>query len=162
MFPLQSLLGDAAGWLAFLALALLPGLVATLLWAPFLAAARIRSLFEALPPAGRLLPTYVLGCVGASVPYVAGLLYVLATVDPAGAAWSNAILDATLQLSVLYVVGFPLVGALVLPQLGVDWDPTGYGPSTWGLLVAGGVWYAILFGVPLVGLSLVFALPGGY
>lgn len=162
MVPLQSGLGGAAGWLAFLALALVPGLVTTLLWAPFLAATRIRSLFEALPPVGRLLPTYVLACVGASVPYVAGLLLVLATVDPAGAGLSNAILDVTLQLSLLYVVGFPLAGALVLPRLGVDWDPTGYGTSTWGLLVAGGVWYAVLFAVPLVGLSLVFALPGGY
>ncbi|WP_418286841.1 hypothetical protein [Halorubrum sp. DTA46] len=44
----------------------------------------------------------------------------------------------------------------------IGWDPTGYGPDTWALLVAAGVWYAAVAAVPLFALAIVFALPGGY
>ncbi|AEH35548.1 hypothetical protein [Halopiger xanaduensis] len=149
-------------WLAFGALLLVPGLVATVLWAPFLLSNRLRALFRSLPPAGSTVPTYVLAGIGASVPYLAGFLAVLAFVDSSGVAWSNAFLKLCFQLGVLYVVGFPVLCAVGLPRFGVDWDPTGYGWRTWGLLVAGAAWYALLFTIPLALLSFVFALPGGY
>ncbi len=162
MIPLQSIGTRAVGWVAVVVALLVPGVVATVLWAPFLAVNRIRSLFATLPPTGKLSPTYVAVAIGASVPYVAGFLAVLAVVDPAGVAWSNAFLTVTLFVSVLYVVGLPVVCILGLPRIGFDWDPTGYGWSTWALLVVGSAWYATLFAVPLVAVSLVLALPGGY
>ncbi|RKD94777.1 hypothetical protein [Halopiger aswanensis] len=161
--PLPSaFVGELGQWLAFAALLLVPGLVATVLWAPFLLSERLRALFRSLPPAGRTLPTYVLIGIGASIPYLAGFLAILALVDSSGVAWSNAFLTLCFQLGVLYVVGLPILCAVGLPRLGVDWDPTGYGWPTWGLLVVGAAWYALLFTVPIALLSFVFALPGGY
>ncbi|MXR40615.1 hypothetical protein GRX01_04540 [Halobaculum sp. WSA2] len=152
----------AGGWLLTALVFVAPGVVATLLWAPFLVAKRVRALFAALPPTDSVVPSYAVVGVTASIPYVAGVLVVLATVDPADAGLSNAVLGLTVALSVLYVAGAPLLGVVVLPSLGVDWDRTGYGASTWVLLAAGGGWYAAVFAVPFVLLSVVFALPGGY
>lgn len=162
MVLLQSVVDQAVGWIAFAVVSLVPGVIATVLWAPFLAAERIRSLFTALPPSGTLSWTYVLICVGASGPYVAGSLAILLFADSTGLAWSRAFGTMTLVVSVLYVVGLPVVSVLGLPRGGFDWDPTGYGWSTWVLLIAASAWYATLFTVPLVALSLAFALPGGY
>lgn len=162
MALLQSFVDQAIGWLSFAAFLLVPGAVATVLWLPFLAAKRIRALFADLPPSGRLVPTYVLVGIGASLPYVVGFLAVIAFVDSSGVAWSNATIELTLILSLLYAAGLPAFCVLGLPRIGFDWDPTGYGWSTWALLVAGGVWYAALFAVPLLAVSLVMALPGGY
>ncbi|GAB3673801.1 hypothetical protein [Halopiger thermotolerans] len=160
--PFPALVAALGRWLTFGALLLVPGLVATALWTPFLLSNRLQALFRSLPPAGRTLPTYVFGGIAASIPYLAGILRILALVDSSGAAWSNAFLTLCFQLGVLYVVGLPFLCAVGLPRLGVDWDPTGYGWRTWSLLVAGGAWYALLFTIPLALLSLAFALPGGY
>lgn len=162
MVPLQPMAGRVGGWLLAALVFVAPGVVATLVWSPFLAAKRIRALFAALPPTDSVVPSYAAVGVGASVPYVAGALVVFASVDPADAGLSNALLDLTAVLSTLYVVGAPLVGIIALPRLGVDWDPTDYEASTWVLLAAGGGWYAAVFAVPFLLLSVVFALPGGY
>lgn len=166
MVPLQSLSAQIAGWLGLVAFLLVPGAVATLLWTPFLVAGRLRSLFETLPPTGSLLPSYVLAGLGGSLPFVAGLLAVFATGasnDPqAGAGVSNGLVTVAVAGTVGYAVGLPIVGVLGLPRAGIDWDPTGYGASTWLLLAVGGVWYALVFAVPLLLLGFVFALPGGY
>lgn len=165
MVPIQSLGDSFVEILVTLSIVLVPGLVATALWAPFLAAVRVRSLFRSLPPSGSVLPSYLIVGVAASLPYVLGVAVVLVTVDPNGAGpatWSNALLNLTVLLFVAYAVGVPVVGTAVLPRAGVDWDPTGYGASTWLLLAGGGAWYALLFAVPLVLVSLLFALPGGY
>lgn len=158
----QSVAERAVGWLAFAAALLVPGVVATALWSPFLLSDRIESLFAALPPFDTPAPSYVLFGTGASLPYVAGFLAVLATVDPDGAAVSDALLSVGLTLSVLYVAGLPALCVFVLPEVGIDWDRTGYGWSTWALLIAGSAWYAALFAVPIAAASLVLALPGGY
>lgn len=162
MAPLQSIVDQATGWLSFAAVLLIPGVAATVLWLPFLAARRIRALFTDLPPSGRLAPTYLLVGIGGSLPYVVGFLAVVVFVDSGGVAWSNATIELTIVLSVLYAVGLPAFCVLGLPRIGFDWDPAGYGWSTWALLVAGGVWYAALFAVPLLAVSFVMALPGGY
>lgn len=62
------------------------------------------------------------------------------------------------------IVGFVAPGAAAggLPRLGIDWDPTGYGASTWALLVGAGLWYAVVAAVPLFALAVAMALPGGY
>ena len=157
-----SVVGEATGWLFTLALFLLPGLVAAGLCAPFLAAERLRALFRALPPTGRLLTSYVGVCLALSVPYLAGVALTVALADSAGPAWGEGFLDTALFGGV--IVGFvaPATAAAGLPRLGVDWDPTGYGPSTWVLLVAAGLWYAVVAAVPLVALAIGMSLPGGY
>ncbi|MDZ5813307.1 hypothetical protein U4E84_18415 [Halorubrum sp. AD140] len=140
----------------------LPGLVAAALWAPFLAAARVRALFRALPPEGRLLPSYVAVALGLSVPYLVGLVVTLEFADPEGAGWSNGLVETALAGGILTGLVAPAVAVVGLPRVGVHWDPTGYGLDTWALLVAAGVWYAVVAAAPLFALAVVFALPGGY
>ncbi|WP_018256926.1 hypothetical protein [Halomicrobium katesii] len=72
---------------------------------------------------------------------------------------SNSLIDVAVVGTIGYAVGLPSVAALGLPRAGLDWDPTGYGASTWLLLAVGGVWYSLVFAVPLVLLGVVFALP---
>ncbi|PAU83319.1 hypothetical protein CK500_11045 [Halorubrum salipaludis] len=159
---LASVAGELTGWLFTLALFVFPGVVAAVLWSPFLIAARFRALFRSLPPAGRLVPSYVGVALALSVPYLAGVLLTVGFVDSAGAAWSNALVETALVGGALTAVAAPAVAVFGLPRLGVDWDPTGYGVSTWVLLVAAGLWYAVVAAVPLFALAVVFGLPGGY
>ncbi|UIO99787.1 hypothetical protein Hbl1158_14890 [Halobaculum sp. CBA1158] len=158
----QSLVADAVGVFWLVAFALVPGVVASILWTPFLLARRIRSLFAALPPSGSAVPSFVIAGIGGSLPYVAVVAGVIGAVDPEGAAWSNALLGAVVPLSAAYVLGGPVVAALVLPRIGIDWDPTGYGPSTWALSLVASAWYAATLATPIVLMAFVFALPGGY
>jgi hypothetical protein len=150
------------GWLWTVALFLVPGLVAAGLCAPFLAAERLRALFRALPPTGRVLPSYLVASVGLSVPYIAGVVLAIARAAEAGPAWSSGFLLTALCGAFLLVLIAPAVAALGLPRLGVDWDSTGYGPSTWLLLVGAGAAYALVAAVPLVALAIGMALPGEY
>ncbi|QHS15697.1 hypothetical protein GWK26_00240 [haloarchaeon 3A1-DGR] len=160
--PLQATLEPAFEWATFAGFLVVPGLIATLLWSPFLIVDRIRSLLAALPPTGSVLPTYLLAGVGGSIPYIIGAAVVVTTVDTAGVAWSNAFINVAVLLFVGYAVGVPVVTNVALPRLALDWDPTGYGPSTWVLLAAGGASYALLFSIPFVVVSFLLALPGGY
>jgi len=160
--PATALVDSAVGWLQTLVLLVSPGVVAAVLWSPVLLSARLRALFAALPPAGRPVVSYVAVAVGLSVPYLAGLLLTVLTVDPEGAAWGNALIQSALAGGVAVAVVAPAVAAVGLPRLGVDWDPTGYGLGTWATLVAAGAWYALVAGVPLVALAVVVSLPGGY
>lgn len=157
-----AIVGTVVGWLWTLALFALPGVVAAVLWAPFLLSARLRALFVALPPAGRLVPSYVGVALALSVPYLAGVLLTVGLVDSAGPGWSEGFLNTALFGGVLAGFVAPAVAAVGLPRLGVDWDPTGYGATTWVLLVAAGLWYAVVAAVPLVALAIGMALPGGY
>lgn len=163
MVPLQTLVGEAVGWLVLVLLVFGPGAVATLCWTPFLASKRVRALFAALPPFESLAVTYPVVGIAASLPYVlgvgAGLVLVEASGPEGGARLANAILDVVVPVSLGYVVLVPAVAIVGLPRLGVDWDPTGYGLSTWAILVAGGVWYAALFAAPLLFVAFFLALP---
>ncbi|OYR78880.1 hypothetical protein DJ71_17030 [Halorubrum sp. E3] len=152
----------AIGWLFTLVLVALPGVVAAVCWTPFLLAARFRALFVALPPADRLVPSYVGVALALSVPYLAGILLTVGLVDSAGPGWSEGFIDTALFGGIGVGAGVPALAVLGLPRLGVDWDPTGYGPGTWALLVAAGLWYALVAAVPLIALSIGLALPGGY
>ncbi|GAA0715953.1 hypothetical protein J2744_001843 [Halorubrum trapanicum] len=161
LLAISAVADSVVGWLWTLALLLFPGLVAAGLCVPFLAT-RCRALFRALPPAGRVLPSYIGVSIGLSVPYIVGVVLTVAFAAEAGPAWSEGFLTTALFGGVL--VGFvaPAVAVAGLPRLGVDWDPTGYGYSTWILLVAAGLWYAVVAAVPLVALAVGMALPGGY
>lgn len=72
---------------------------------------------------------------------------------------ANALLDVILPITALYVIGLPIASVEGLPRLGIDWDETGYEPSTWVLLIAGAGWYAAIFAIPLFLISLILALP---
>ncbi|KOX98220.1 MULTISPECIES: hypothetical protein [Halorubrum] len=150
------------GWLWTVALFLFPGIVAAGLCAPFLAAERLRALFRALPPTGRLLPSYLGVSVGLSVPYLAGVVLTVARAAEAGPAWSSGFLLTALLGAVAVGLVAPAVAVFGLPRLGLNWDPTGYGVSTYLLLGGAGLWYAAVAAVPLVALAVGMALPGGY
>ncbi|MUW15245.1 hypothetical protein GJ633_11740 [Halorubrum sp. CBA1125] len=149
-------------WLYTLVLLALPGLVAALLCAPFLIAARLRALFRALPPAGRLVPSYLAVAIAFSIPYLVGVVLTLWLVDSSGTGWSDGFVTTAFAGGGTVALLGPPAAVLGLPRLGVDWDPTGYGLDTWALLVAAGLWYALVAAVPLFALSIVLALPGGY
>ncbi|MFD1569163.1 hypothetical protein [Halorubrum laminariae] len=162
MFPPVLAVDTAVGWISTLALLATPGVVAAVLWLPFLLSARFRALFRALPPAGRPAVSYVAVALGLSVPYLVGVLLTVSLVDPSGADWSNALIETALVGGLCTGFVAPVVAIVGLPRLGIDWDPTGYGPSTWAIAVAAGLWYALVAAIPLFALAIVFALPGGY
>lgn len=160
MYPLQSPVGDLAEWFFLVGSTLAFGLVATVLWSPFLLAKRLRSLFGHLPPGGHWIVSYVAVTIAASLPYVLGFYAALwRTRNAEAVATANAILDVVVPVSALYLVGVPAIAVIGLPRVDRDWDPTGYGPGTWLLLIAGAAWYAAVFSVPLFFVSFVLALP---
>lgn len=160
MTTVLSLGSQVGSILGLLAVVLLPGLIAAVLWSPFLLSSRIQSLFASLPPRESTLVTYTVAAVGASLPFWLGsLAAIVGTEGASGAVMANAILDVIVPLAVVYVVGFPTIAIVVLPRVGVDWDPTGYGTGTWALLLVGGGWYAAMFAVPLFLVAVVLALP---
>ena len=144
-----------------LALVFGPGVVGAALWSPILLSSRFRSLFGRLPPAGSLIGSYLLVAVGLSIPFVIGTGIVVTTTSADGAALSNALLDLVFGLAIAYVVVLPLVVGAGLPRIGLDWDPTDYGPGTWLLLVGAALWYVAVFAAPLTFFALVLALPTG-
>lgn len=158
----MSLLQDIFGWLFVLFLFILPSVIAAILWAPFLVSRRVRSLFVALPPRGSLVSTYVVVIVLASLPYVLGLIAVIAIVPSEGAALSNAILTLVQYLGVAYVFFVPTVVVLGLPRIGIAWDPPGSPITSWLLFAFGGLWYTLTFAVPMFLLAVLLAWPGGY
>ncbi|UTF54869.1 hypothetical protein [Natronosalvus rutilus] len=105
--------------------------------------------------------TYPLYGLAGSVPYVIGVNVAIALAGENG-IWGPLILGVTLLVSVAYVIGLPILGALILPRVGVDWDPNGYGLATWALLAIGGFWYALIFAIPLALLGIVLSLPSGW
>ena len=125
-------------------------------------AKRLRALFKALPPTDAWLPAYLLTMGVAAVPFLAALVGVAAeTGIEDGAMFANTLLQVLSVIGIGYVGGAPVAGVVGLPRAGIDWDPTGYGVGTWLLLAVGGLWYALLFVVPLGILSLFVALPTG-
>lgn len=148
------------GWGFVLGLLLGPGLVAALLWSPFLVSSRVRSLFRSLPPKGSTAVSYVLVSVGLSLPYVAGTLGALVVTEGgSGGEMANAILNMLIPVSSLYVLGLPVIAIQGLPRLGRDWDPNEYDTATWLLLIVGATWYSALFAVPLFVIAVVLAFP---
>jgi len=141
------------------ALVLTPGVVAMVLWSPILLSTRLRTLFRQLPPTTSILVSYVLVALVLSLPFIGGALRAFAQTTATGAALSNTILDTVLKLSIGYIIGMPVVSAVWLPRLGIDWDPAEYGASTWLLLVFSAVWYIAVFALPLSLLSVILAVP---
>lgn len=114
------------------------------------------------PPNGRLLTSYVGVSIALSVPYLTGVVLTVTLAGEAGPAWSEGFLVTALFGGIGVGLVAPAVAVIGLPRLGTDWDPTGYGPGTWGSLLAAGLAYALVAAVPLVALAIGMALPGGY
>ena len=144
-----------------LALVFGPGIVAAVLWSPILLSSRIRSLFDRVPPARSTIASYLLVAIGLSIPFVIGTGIVFTTTSTEGAALSNALLNMTFVLTIAYVGVLPLTFVVGLPRIGLDWDPTNYGLSTWLLLVCVVLWYAAVFVIPLAFFAFILALPTG-
>lgn len=144
--------GSPNKWATLLVLLTAPGLVATLLWSPILLAGPLRMLFGSLPLTGSTLGNYVATGLVLSVPWVVGFGWAFGTIGARteAARTGEPLVDVAVQLSVLYVVTLPVAAGAGLPYLGVDWDPAGYGVSTWLLLVAASVWYATIYAAPAV------------
>lgn len=151
------------GWLFTIVALLAPGVVAMIFWAPFFASDRITALFRALPPRDSVGISYVLFAMLASIPFLVGFVIALIatpTNPPENAApLSDNLLTLAVYLTGGYTLAVPILGAAILPELGVDWDPTDYGPSTWVLLGVAGLWYGLVFAIPLFIFSLVLAFP---
>lgn len=151
---------EIGGWWFTIGLVVGPGLAAAVLWSPFLLSSRIRALFRTLPPARSAAVSYPAVILGLSAPYVVGTAWAITNAHQGtGGAMATALLNVLFPLTTLYVIGLPIVAVEGLPRLGIDWDPTGYGASTWVLLIVGSAWYSAVFAVPLFLVSLVLALP---
>jgi hypothetical protein len=154
MALLEVLLDEVVGYLTVFGFLLAIGVLAAICWAPFLLSKRVRELFAHLPPFTSPYLTYGVVGVGAAVPYLLGLMGALAVTEIGSTLFTVVVI-----VSAGYLVAIPLGGAVVLPRVGVDWDSTGYGVSTWALLFAGAVWYTTLFAVPLTIIAIIFSLP---
>jgi hypothetical protein len=150
--------GSLTEWLTLLVLVAGPGAVATVLWSAVLAVGRLRALFDALPLTRWTAANYLLVSMVLSVPWVLGLGWAFARLgggDPGG----GPLLDVAVQLTGLYLLALPVAAGAGLPHLGVDWDPAGYGATTWVILVAASAWYALVFALPTFLFALIVSLP---
>jgi hypothetical protein len=150
-------------WLTLFALVFGPGVVATLLSTPFLAAERLRALFRTLPPTDSLVPSVLLVGIGGSLPYTLGVGLLLVqfgqSSSSAGAVLAESLFGLIAVLSLVYVVVVPTVAVLVLPEVGYDWDPAEYSLATWALLIGVSAWYDAVLAVPLAFAAFFLALP---
>lgn len=152
--------GTLAEWATLLALVAGPGLVATVLWSPVLAAGRLRTLFRSLPLTRWTAANYVIVAMGLSIPWIVGLGWGLAELGSGTATPSGEpLVNLAVQLAGLYVVALPVAAGAGLPALDVDWDPAGYDSTTWVLLVVASAWYAAIYAVPTFLFGIVVSLP---
>lgn len=161
MSSLLSLISQVAEWFLFAIALLIPGLIATTFWTPFLASERLRVLFRILPPTDSMLFSYIIAGIFASLPFIISFLIILAVGDMDNAQFSNRLINTSMLLFMGYTMGLPFIGVILLPRIGVDWDPHNYSVSTWILLALGGAWYATLFTIPLAAFAFLLALPTG-
>ncbi|ADI73287.1 conserved hypothetical protein [Methanohalobium evestigatum Z-7303] len=161
MSSLLLFINQVAGWFLFAIILIIPGIIAATFWTPFLVSERLRALFRKLPPTNSVFSSYIIAGISASLPYIIGFLVILAVGDVDNTQVSNSLITMSLLLFMVYTIGLPFIGVILLPRIGVDWDPHNYSVSTWILLAAGGAWYAILFTIPLAAFAFLLALPTG-
>ncbi|MFC6990239.1 hypothetical protein ACFQJD_18845 [Haloplanus sp. GCM10025708] len=132
----------------------LAGVVAAVLWSPFLLSDRLRALFQ-LGPTDHWGLNYVVACV--VVTAVHGL--VLGVGLALGAGRDGPSIAVILLVSALTIGLVWAVPAVALPARGYEWDPRGFDAVTHLLLVGGSIWYAAIVTVPMFVLSLLLSLP---
>lgn len=150
---------DPSSWLTLLVILLLPGVVATVMWSPMLASERLRSLFRRLTPLDSTVGNYVITAMTLSVPWLVALGWTFQQVGSQAEPQGEVFLNTATLVAVIYVVALPLVAGVGLPRLGIDWDRTDYGPSTWLLLIVSSAWYAAIFTIPMFLMGLIISLP---
>lgn len=150
---------DPSSWLTLLVILLLPGVVATVMWSPMIASERLRSLFRRLTPIDSVIVNYVVTAMTLSVPWLVALGWTFQRLGSQTEPQGEVFLNAATLLAVVYVVALPLVAGLGLPRLGIDWDSTGYGASTWLLLIVSSAWYAAIFTIPMFLMGIIISLP---
>ena len=138
----------------------LPGIAETVFCLPVLLSARTRALFRSLPPAGSVAVSYLCTVLALSVPFVAAVGAVFGLDIWRGPRYNVLIRGATF-VSASYLIVLPATAIIGLPRYGLDWDTTGYGVGTWGVLLVSTLWYLALLLVPIVLLSALLALPTG-
>jgi len=121
---------SVVGWLWTLALFLFPGLVAAGLCARFSPPSASGNCSARSPE--RAAPDLVRRRLALSVPYLTGVVLTVTLAGEAGPAWSEGFLVTALFGGIGVGLVAPAVAVIGLPRLGTDWDPTGYGPGTWG------------------------------
>jgi len=117
---------------------------------------------SARSPNGRLLTSYVGVSIALSVPYLTGVVLTVTLAGEAGPAWSEGFLVTALFGGIGVGLVAPAVAVIGLPRLGTDWDPTGYGPGTWGASSPPDWRTRSSPPCPVVALAIGMALPGGY
>lgn len=153
-------MGQSVTVLSTILLIILPGVLSTLLWSPILLSHRMRELFRRLPPTGSTVVSYIGVAIGLSLPYVIGVgLAVAGSTESVDIA--NALLNVAFGVAILYLIGLPVGAVVGLPKAGVDWDQTGYGLSTWAVVLVATLWYVGIFLVPLLLFGFLLALPTG-
>ncbi|GAB6880083.1 hypothetical protein JCM17823_23570 [Halorubrum gandharaense] len=98
--------------------------------------------------------------IGLSLPFIIGV-----GIGVAGSTQSvdtaNTLLNVAFGLAILYLIGLPVGAVVGLPRVGIDWDQTGYGLSTWLVVVMATLWYVAVFLLPIVFFGFLLALPTG-
>lgn len=150
---------ELKSWLTLLLLLVLPGVVATIMWSPMLASERLRSLFRQLTPLNSTVGNYVITAMTLSVPWLVALGWTFQILGSQAEPQGEVFLNTATLLAVVYVVALPLVAGLGLPRLGIDWDSTDYGASTWFLLIVSSAWYAAIFTIPMFLMGIIISLP---
>ena len=102
----------------------------------------------------------VIVALGISLPFVIGVgLGVAGSTQSVDVA--NALLNVAFGVAILYLIGLPVSAIVGLPRAGIDWDQTGYGLSTWFVVVVATLWYVVVFVLPIVLFGFLLALPTG-
>lgn len=126
------------------------GVGAAAIWTPFLSSSRIRTLFTTIGRSDNWPASYsaVMTAIGTAefllfvaVGLLGNALYSpLNTDTPAENMffWQGLLVGYGICLLLLWVV--PVV---ILPRVGVDWDPYGYDTTTKALFGAGVLWYQV-------------------
>jgi hypothetical protein len=160
MLALQLTDPTAVGPVAFvLSLVLGPVLVAGVLTAPLLLSARLRRLFEGLPPTGYASVSFGLTVLALYVPWV--LLFVIAISEPASQTSSIAAVLGLPGLAMLYTIGFSLGAVRYLPRVGLDWYERDDRLTSWLLALCWSTLYTAPIALPFFFFAMIARLPTG-
>lgn len=97
-------------WGSTIFVAILPGILAAVLWSPILISQRLRALFRRLPLTDSLIGGYVIVAIGLSFQFVAGV-WLAAAGSTHSVDVANALLNVALGITVLYLCGLPLTSS---------------------------------------------------
>jgi hypothetical protein len=141
-------------------IAVLPGLVETVVCLPVLLSTRVQALFRSLPPTESMSFSYVGVIFSLSVPFILGVIAAF-RFDTLRTPVYDVLTQVASLVSLGYIAVLPVAATFGLPRYGIDWDPTGYGIKTWGVMLLSTLWYVTWLILPLLLISALLALPTG-